>query len=241
MTDEQDSGRPLALVHEAADEEGGAPVAAGLRRLGWLARPMGDDPGEVAAAGAGLWAVDVSAPDPDPWPFLDALAGAGTPAPLLVVADAGQVGGCTRELTRLLRTWPAPLQLLVRPYSPQELGLRVFWLALGGARAARSDSAYELGALRVDTGRYKASYSGRPVTLTLAEFRILVALIEADGRGVSREELTRLMHGAGARVQEKAIDPHVSRLRDKLAAAGADPGAIRTIRGVGYSLESALL
>jgi two-component system OmpR family response regulator len=72
--------------------------------------------------------------------------------------------------------------------------------------------------------------------LTGLEFDLLVALARKAGRVVSRESL---LAGAGrddVNIGERAVDVHVSHLRQKLGDDPRSPTMIRTIRGVGYVL-----
>ena len=73
------------------------------------------------------------------------------------------------------------------------------------------------------------------MTLTAIEFRLLVALLEADGRVLTRDQLLDAVYGLdGEAVLERTVDVHVGRLRDKLGDTAAEPRFIATVRGVGY-------
>ena len=55
-------------------------------------------------------------------------------------------------------------------------------------------------------------------------------------RLVSKAQLTDHVYGIGADVEDSAVEPHISRLRKRLAAHGV---LIKTARGLGYMLEAA--
>ena len=74
--------------------------------------------------------------------------------------------------------------------------------------------------------------------LTYSEFEVLYALLRAGGRLLSRQELLDAIFGGHEFRDPRAIDVHVHFLRDKLAAAGADPDVIVTVRGAGYRLRT---
>jgi two-component system phosphate regulon response regulator PhoB len=122
---------------------------------------------------------------------------------------------------------------LVKPFSIRELILRLDVVRRrGGAKgkgAARR--VYQLGALEVDAGAFSAAVGGQRVTLALLEFRLLVYLLEAEGRVRTREELLRDIWGYPADSESRTIETHVKRLRAKLGAAGE---LIETVRSVGY-------
>ena len=128
-----------------------------------------------------------------------------------------------------------------KPFSPAELVLRIQRVlartsADGEAgRAPRRSRALRLGDLVLDRQRHQATIDGAVVPLTTAEFRLLTALLEADGRVLSRDQLLDAMHGLGERdVLDRAIDAHVRRLRDKLGDSAEQPRYVATVRGVGY-------
>jgi DNA-binding response OmpR family regulator len=94
------------------------------------------------------------------------------------------------------------------------------------------------GALVVDPELRVAQAEGAELALTYSEFEILHALVAGGGRLLSRQELLDALFGDHRFRDPRAIDVHVHHVRDKLAAAGADPGLVVTVRGAGYRLRS---
>ena len=90
------------------------------------------------------------------------------------------------------------------------------------------------GSLEVDPSRHEVRISGRPVTLTATEFRLLYHLVRNRGRVYTRAQLLDVVVGNDVIVVERNIDVHVSSLRRKLGEEGT---RIETIRGVGYKLS----
>jgi DNA-binding response OmpR family regulator len=130
---------------------------------------------------------------------------------------------------------------LPKPFSPAELVARVQRVlarsSREGAVERRSEASAPLvhGQLVVDRERHSAELARRPVALTAIEFRLLVALLEADGRVLTRDQLLDAVYGLDAEaVLERTIDVHVGRLRDKLDDTAAEPRFVATVRGVGY-------
>jgi len=71
--------------------------------------------------------------------------------------------------------------------------------------------------------------------LTRVEFRLLLTILEADGRVLSRDQLLDAVYGHdGADVLDRTVDVHVGRLRDKLGDDADQPRYVSTVRGVGY-------
>lgn len=79
-------------------------------------------------------------------------------------------------------------------------------------------------------------YNGEKIALTKNEFRILLALLEARGRVVSREKLMERLWQTDSFVDENTLSVNVNRLRKKLDRAGLDD-FITTKIGVGYMIE----
>jgi DNA-binding response OmpR family regulator len=94
------------------------------------------------------------------------------------------------------------------------------------------------GALELDPEARTVTCNGAELRLTPSEHAVLDALVRADGGVRSRVELVRAIFGDDAFRDPRAIDVHVHHLREKLADAGGDPGAIATVRGAGYRLAA---
>ena len=91
------------------------------------------------------------------------------------------------------------------------------------------------GDLLIDRPRHAASIDGRPVPLSAVEFRLLAAIIGANGRVLTRDQLLDLVYGVDADpVLDRTIDVHVGRLRHKLGDSAETPRYVATVRGVGY-------
>lgn len=91
-----------------------------------------------------------------------------------------------------------------------------------------------VGPIEVDLSTHTATSDGEAMTLTLTEFRILVALMRSKGRVLTREDLMYTAIGPSVMVTARTIDVHMAAIRKKLGRAGV---MIRTVRGVGYMLS----
>jgi two-component system phosphate regulon response regulator OmpR len=80
---------------------------------------------------------------------------------------------------------------------------------------------------------------GRVIALTPMEFRTLMLFVENRGRVLTRDRLLDLAAERGWEAFDRSVDLRVSRLRRKIEANPAEPAIIRTVRGVGYILDSA--
>ena len=74
------------------------------------------------------------------------------------------------------------------------------------------------------------------VHLTPAEFRLLATLLEQPGQAYSRDMLFNRVKGEDSECDLRNIDMLISRVRRALTAEG-EANIIKTIRGVGYTIE----
>jgi two-component system phosphate regulon response regulator PhoB len=126
---------------------------------------------------------------------------------------------------------------LTKPFSPQELVLRVAAiLRRSGAGAAASSDMLTIGPLSIDRASHLVHVDGVSVELTPTEFRLLLTLAERRGRVQARAHLLETVWEAAPDIQTRTVDMHVQRLRAKLGVAG---DLIETVRGFGYRIRAA--
>ena len=125
---------------------------------------------------------------------------------------------------------------LTKPFSPQELVLRV--AAILRRIAAAGSTSVDLvtvGPIHIDRSAHRVTIDGLPVELTPTEFKLLLTLAERRGRVQSRSHLLETVWDAAPDIQTRTVDMHVQRLRGKLGPAG---DLIETVRGFGYRLRA---
>ncbi|MFQ5590901.1 MAG: response regulator [Phycisphaerae bacterium] len=122
---------------------------------------------------------------------------------------------------------------VIKPFSMKALVARVAALLrrLDGAAGAAADHQLSSGPVRVDTERYEVTVDGVEVALTMTEFRLLSALVAAQGRLRSRDELIDRALGPDVAVTDRTVDVHIASLRKKLGQAAP---CLQTVRGAGY-------
>ncbi|HET7419768.1 MAG TPA: response regulator transcription factor [Candidatus Dormibacteraeota bacterium] len=127
---------------------------------------------------------------------------------------------------------------LAKPFSPAELVVRVKAVL---RRANQTNGAHgKRGVLThvdltIDLDRVQVRRGMETLSLTPAEFRLLVALVQAHGRVLTRQALLDSLYGASqGDALERTVDVHVGRLRDKLGEEIGAPRYIMTVRGLGY-------
>ncbi|HXX14640.1 MAG TPA: response regulator transcription factor [Candidatus Eremiobacteraceae bacterium] len=133
---------------------------------------------------------------------------------------------------------------VTKPFSPKELLARV-------RRAMRRSGAppqgvtqiatrainreiLTFGEVRVDFTSMEATRSGKTITLTTQEFKLLKYLASSPGRVISREELLNEVWGYQNYPSTRTVDNHILRLRQKLEPDPGSPRYLLTMHGAGY-------
>ena len=88
--------------------------------------------------------------------------------------------------------------------------------------------------MSVDVTRRRVFVDDREVQLTATEFDLLAHLMSEPGRVFSRDQLLSEVWGYASAVGTRTVDVHVAQLRATLGEASP----VRTVRGVGYSVEA---
>lgn len=133
---------------------------------------------------------------------------------------------------------------VTKPFSPKELLARVRRaMRRTGAPApvvsqvaakAVNHEVLTFGDARIDFTSMEATRSGKAITLTTQEFKLLKYLASSAGRVVSREELLNEVWGYQNYPSTRTVDNHILRLRQKLEPDPASPRFLLTMHGAGY-------
>ena len=128
---------------------------------------------------------------------------------------------------------------LGKPCNPRELVARiraVLRRAVVQPVAVTESDQLEMHGISLDRGRREVQVKGSSMELTSAEFNVLAELMGAAGEVVAKDQLTEKVLHRKLTAYDRAIDVHVSRVRQKLAQQLPDSELIKTVRGVGYML-----
>ena len=148
--------------------------------------------------------------------------------PILMMSARGRVDDRIRGLVEGADDY------LAKPFSPAELVVRVSALLRRGTPGDLPTAMIRHGNLEVDLDRREVRLNGKTMNLTNVEFRMLVAVIQAKGRVLTRSHLTETIYGMDREVLGRTIDVTVQRIRAKLGDDPDSPRYIATVRGVGY-------
>jgi DNA-binding response OmpR family regulator len=123
---------------------------------------------------------------------------------------------------------------MTKPFSMRELVARVGALLRRVERSTeRERLSLRIGEVEIDPAARRVSTSGRAVHLTPLEFDLLLRLATSPGTVLSRDQLLADVWGYSDGSGARTVDSHVASLRRKLGAE-----IVRTVHGVGYSMES---
>ena len=131
---------------------------------------------------------------------------------------------------------------ITKPFNILELKARVRALLRRSARteaaAPAGDGRLTLGGITIDEERRTIFKRGAEIDLTVKEFDLMDLLMRSEGKVFSRESLLNLVWGADYLGEERTVDVHIRRLREKVEDDPANPAHIITKWGVGYFFKS---
>lgn len=123
---------------------------------------------------------------------------------------------------------------IVKPFEPAELVVRV--KALLRRANISSSRIVQIGKLTIDHSNYKVIYKDEIITIPLKELELLFTLASSLGRTFSREQLIENIWGFDYQGDERTVDVHVKRLRERFPEKLYN-FKISTVWGLGYRME----
>jgi len=127
---------------------------------------------------------------------------------------------------------------VTKPFSPRELVARVSAVLRRYREGLKQDKQIVAGEICLDLEGHKVTYSGQPLNLTAAEFKLLSVLASNAGRVYTRLQLMDSAFGESYEGYERTIDAHIKNIRQKISRLAPElSNPLVTVRGVGYKLE----
>ncbi len=123
---------------------------------------------------------------------------------------------------------------VVKPFDPVELTMRV--KALLKRYRIASSQKIQIHDIVIDRSTYEVYMQKETILLPPKEFELLFTLASYPSQIFTRAQLIELIWGIDYEGDERTIDVHIKRLRERFESA-ADRFVIATIRGLGYRLE----
>lgn len=172
--------------------------------------------------------MDIMMPNMDGWALCKEIRTYNSDLPILMLTAKGETAHKVKGFNLGTDDY------LVKPFEPVELIVRVKSI-LKRYRIALSQTI-EIGHVKMDRHTYELLYDGESITLRLKEFDLLFTLASYAGKTFSREQLIEEIWGFDYEGDERTVDVHIKRLRERFPEDKSG-FAIRTIRGLGYRLE----
>lgn len=132
---------------------------------------------------------------------------------------------------------------ITKPFNPLELMARVKTQIRRYTRyniqdgAAKDVNEIDIRGLHIVKNSHKCLINGEELTLTPIEFNILWYLCEHQGNVVPSEELFEAVWGEAYLDNNNTVMAHIARLREKMHEPARKPRFIKTVWGVGYTIE----
>ncbi|MBM3118344.1 MAG: response regulator transcription factor [Chloroflexi bacterium] len=127
---------------------------------------------------------------------------------------------------------------VTKPFSPRELAARVNAVLRRYREGLKQGEQIVAGELRLIPERHEATYLGKPLSLTAAEFKLLSVLARNPGRVYTRLQLMDSAFGESYEGYERTVDAHIKNIRQKISRTATEsPNPLVTVRGVGYKVE----
>lgn len=131
---------------------------------------------------------------------------------------------------------------ITKPFNPLELIARVKtqlrrytrYNVPGGPAAGQE---IDIRGLHISKNSHKCCLNGKELALTPLEFNILWYLCEHQGNVVSSEELFSAVWGEAYLDSNNTVMTHIARLREKMDEPARKPKYVKTVWGVGYTIE----
>lgn len=124
---------------------------------------------------------------------------------------------------------------VVKPVAIKELSARLRALRRRARATPEPVPVLTFGQLEISPDAGEVRLAGQPVPVTRTEFRLLCELAEHAGRVLSRHQLLQRVWGYDTG-DERLVDVHVGRLRQKIEDDPGNPRHLVTLRGLGYKL-----
>ncbi len=227
---QSDKGRSVLVVEDDAS------IAVGLRinleKEGYSVRVEGDGQAGLDAArttAPDLVILDVMLPNKNGFEVLQTLRREGFAMPIIVLSAR------TGEMDKVTGLELGAEDYVAKPFSLAELLARVRAALRRGRVPSRSFSFEDV---TVDVEAREVRRAQQVVEMTATEFDVLMCLIDARGRALSREAIFQKVWGPNHHGTPRTIDNFIQQLRAKLEKSPQEPKHFHTVRGVGYRFDA---
>lgn len=173
--------------------------------------------------------LDVMLPRLNGFEVLNRMRSEGLGMPVIVLSAR------TGEIDKVTGLELGAEDYVAKPFSLAELLARVRAALRRGPWQSRP-TTFTFGPVQVDPAARTVTRAGAGVDMTATEFDVLLCLVEARGKALSRETIFERVWGPNHHGTPRTIDNFVQQLRAKLEDDPQQPKYFQTVRGVGYRL-----
>lgn len=123
---------------------------------------------------------------------------------------------------------------ITKPFNILEVKARIKAIMRRMGAKEKTAKTVEYGELNLDCESRRVYIAGREMNLTAKEFDVLELLVLNPNKVYSRENLLKIVWGAGYPGDVRTVDVHIRRLREKIETNPSEPKYVHTKWGVGY-------
>ena len=158
--------------------------------------------------------------------------------PIILIADK------ENDANRILGLNLGADACVIKPYNPLEViaevqaMLRRYYELGCGGRIPGETMVLRVGELVLDTEAFVLRKNGNVLSLTSAELKILAKLMRSPKRVFTKTQLCECINGRYYENDDRTMMVHISNIRAKIEDDPANPKYIKTVRGLGYKIDS---
>ncbi len=158
--------------------------------------------------------------------------------PIIMLTAKGE------EIDKVLGLEMGADDYITKPFSIRELVARTKAILRRSEKAAvyetpiTEEKILKIKDMIIDKEKYTVTLNDRQIKLSATEFKLLLYLAERPNRIYSRDHLLDAVWGNDVYVEPRTVDVHIRRLRTKIEKDPNNPVYLKTMRGVGYFIDS---
>ena len=127
---------------------------------------------------------------------------------------------------------------ITKPFNILEVKARINAIIRRTGRTADVEKVMTFGDLKLNEEYRRVFMGDREINVTSREYELLELLASTPGKTYTREELLETIWGADYPGDERTVDVHIRRLREKLESNPSEPRYVRTKWGAGYYFQA---
>jgi len=152
--------------------------------------------------------------------------------PIIMLTAKGE------EIDKILGLEIGADDYMTKPFNPRELLARIKTVMRRTSERTIDETVVRIGKLAINKETYTVTKDDKPLELSSTEFRLLLSLVERRGKVFSRDQLLDAVWKDEAFVEPRTVDVHIRRLRTHIEDDPANPGYVKTKRGIGYYVDA---